>query len=139
MEDKSLGRLWLEYLVWLVAYGGSLVFLIFVWAWFGELVGLAAIAACGYLWYLWGRRGKKECEVRKGEHKAEYQSYLQSRHWKETRYDAKARAGRRCERCGSTHDLQVHHLTYARKGFERPEDLEVLCKRCHYIVHERQN
>jgi hypothetical protein len=30
-------------------------------------------------------------------------------------------------------DLHVHHISYAHLGAERPEDLEVLCRRCHEL------
>ena len=127
----------LGYLVFLVLLGGTLPFVI--WAWYQfETIGLVvSIVVCVFLWsWLFQSKPEPESEKARRSPKAEYQGYLQSQHWRITRYDAKARAGRRCKRCGTTQDLQVHHLTYARKGFEHPDDLEVLCKRCHYIVHQ---
>jgi hypothetical protein len=34
--------------------------------------------------------------------------------------------------------LEVHHLTYERLGWEQPDDLLVLCERCHAVLHGRQ-
>ncbi len=34
--------------------------------------------------------------------------------------------------------LEVHHLTYARFGYERLEDLLTLCQRCHATEHQWQ-
>ena len=35
--------------------------------------------------------------------------------------------------------IQVHHLTYVRKGAEFDEDLCLLCSRCHPVVHQLDN
>jgi len=43
-------------------------------------------------------------------------------------------AKNKCERCGAGENLQVHHLTYRRLGSEKPDDLLVLCERCHEIA-----
>jgi hypothetical protein len=37
--------------------------------------------------------------------------------------------------CGSRENLDVHHLTYKRRGNERPADLVALCRRCHKERH----
>jgi hypothetical protein len=34
--------------------------------------------------------------------------------------------------------LEVHHRTYERLGRERPEDLLVLCEKCHAVEHGRE-
>lgn len=43
--------------------------------------------------------------------------------------------GEMCGRCGSDVGLQVHHKTYARRGYELMADLEVLCTWCHQKEH----
>ena len=48
--------------------------------------------------------------------------------WKEKR-DKIIKERRKCERCGSTKDLHVHHIKGLRS--EMPEDLELLCRKCH--------
>ena len=39
--------------------------------------------------------------------------------------------GERCELCGSTLSLQVHHKTYENLFHENLDDLQVLCVKCH--------
>jgi 5-methylcytosine-specific restriction endonuclease McrA len=55
--------------------------------------------------------------------------------WYAIRKWAMQRAGNKCERCGSTFNLSVHHLTYNNLGKEHPEDLKVLCQSCHEKAH----
>lgn len=43
-----------------------------------------------------------------------------------------------CFICASKCDLQVHHLTYLRLGEEIDEDLCILCKNCHHLVHFKE-
>jgi len=58
--------------------------------------------------------------------------YYQSEQWATKRLFALHRADHRCERCYSkSRHLHVHHVTYDRIYNERPEDLEVLCPKCH--------
>jgi len=59
-----------------------------------------------------------------------YNEYLDTPHWRETRFQALRRAGWKCQRCGEP-AKQVHHRTYARVGRELAKDLEALCIRCH--------
>jgi len=61
-----------------------------------------------------------------------YRAYLRSPHWRQLRAERLKAAGYRCYECGASGVvLQLHHLTYARLGSERPGDLRVLCKVCH--------
>jgi 5-methylcytosine-specific restriction endonuclease McrA len=55
--------------------------------------------------------------------------------WYAIRKWALARANNKCELCGSTNQLSVHHLTYNNLGKEHPEDLKVLCQNCHEKAH----
>jgi len=41
--------------------------------------------------------------------------------------------GEKCERCGSTNNLVVHHKKYTNNL----NDLEILCTRCHALTHNR--
>lgn len=67
--------------------------------------------------------------------KAEYETYLRSEHWHETRLAAVERAEGRCQLCNTTKRLHVHHRTYIRLGCEAPGDLTVLCESCHHHFH----
>ena len=66
----------------------------------------------------------------------QYNDYLSSDQWRFTRKKALSRSEHKCEYCGSTERLQVHHLSYKHIGRERPEDLIVLCGSCHTKIHE---
>ena len=70
-----------------------------------------------------------------GEWRDRYRLYLRSFAWKQRRQGALRRAENRCELCPATSRLQVHHVTYTRCGKEQVEDLRVLCKSCHDVVH----
>lgn len=67
-----------------------------------------------------------------------YETYIHSPEWQEKRRVMLDWAGGRCQQCGYSEDLEVHHRTYDRLGSERlPEDLEVLCSPCHALLHGR--
>lgn len=66
-----------------------------------------------------------------------YLQYIQSDAWASKRRMILARRGRKCEDCGSCERLEIHHLTYARLGMEKPEDLRVLCRKCHERRHAK--
>lgn len=70
-----------------------------------------------------------------GQRSLEYQRYLKSAAWKARAAAARKRAGGKCERCGYRGTLDAHHVTYERLGNERPEDLCVLCRGCHNLMH----
>lgn len=65
-----------------------------------------------------------------------YGEYLNSEHWRETRQQRLERDGHKCAICGSTKDLNVHHLTYIRIGKENIDtDLITVCHACHAMLH----
>jgi hypothetical protein len=68
-----------------------------------------------------------------------YQDYLDSPEWWQQRRFALARARYHCERCGCHRNLEVHHHSYDRLGFESSADLEVLCDPCHHAEHLPRN
>jgi len=77
--------------------------------------------------------------MRKGNYSKHYYAYLSSSAWQRKRVVVLNRAGYRCERCTSdAQPLHVHHKTYERLGDELPEDLTVLCKKCHEKEHQKQ-
>lgn len=65
----------------------------------------------------------------------DYAAYLESEHWQELRQQVIERDGWHCRRCHRPDYVQVHHLTYARLGRERLDDLVSLCKDCHERTH----
>ena len=69
--------------------------------------------------------------------KSEYETYLQSDHWRDVK--ARMRASKylqRCYVCGSAGPLDLHHKTYKRLGMERLNDLIWLCRECRTDVHQ---
>jgi 5-methylcytosine-specific restriction endonuclease McrA len=60
-----------------------------------------------------------------------YLGYMRSALWRTRRQRALKLAGNRCQVCGSTKRLEVHHVTYANLGHELDSDLTVLCWWCH--------
>jgi len=75
---------------------------------------------------------------------SKYQIYLASLHWKQLRKWTLKERGGACEECGISNiwavigygqPLNVHHIKYERLGHERPEDVQVLCRRDHELKH----
>lgn len=64
-----------------------------------------------------------------------YEDYLKSDLWKQKRKCALFVLGNRCQICRCQKGIVVHHVSYERIGKELIEDLSVLCKMCHKIVH----
>ena len=63
--------------------------------------------------------------------------YLRSNHWRILSRATREARGK-CEACYRKLDiscLHAHHLTYKRLWFERPSDLQVLCRECHRKAH----
>ena len=69
-------------------------------------------------------------------HSKKYRNYMHSNAWQQRRLAKLEAANWRCEYCGETDRLSVHHLTYERLGHEQTDDLIVLCKSCHWIANE---
>ena len=65
----------------------------------------------------------------------EYKDYLKSDIWKGKRELVLDTLGKKCKKCCTHKNLQVHHKTYDRIFHECIEDFEVLCFKCHVIYH----
>ncbi len=75
-----------------------------------------------------------------------YKDYLKSEHWINLRkrfYNSKKVKKMKeihnkvlCEFCYGNENLNLHHRTYKRIGNERLDDLVVVCKECHYHIHQ---
>jgi len=64
--------------------------------------------------------------------------YLKSPHWKLLRAKKINSVGRKCEKCGSFHEIQVHHLKYRSIFDVELADLQVLCGDCHRGEHKKK-
>lgn len=66
-----------------------------------------------------------------------YQELLERPEWKEKRERILKRDDHRCQRCGATDNLQVHHFNYdAPTPWDVPDQyLMTLCKDCHKDYH----
>lgn len=78
----------------------------------------------------------KEIERRK--RKEYYNRLLKDKRWKEFRLKVMSERGSRCECCGGTYILQIHHTFYisGKMPWEYDiKDMRVLCKKCHQRIH----
>lgn len=66
-----------------------------------------------------------------------YRKYLKTRAWKWRRHLILWRDAYECTECGYDRYLQVHHITYKRRGYEAYTDLRTLCKDCHRKEHKK--
>lgn len=74
------------------------------------------------------RRNKRNGRV-------QYREYMVSQRWKRKRRKAIKFYGSKCQQCGASGKLYVHHKNYKHLGNEQMEDLEVLCLFCHEDRH----
>ena len=76
-----------------------------------------------------------------------YEKYLETTHWKKIRaamilINAAICQAHQCSIAGESwyggneSDLEIHHLDYSNRGNERFDDLAVLCKRHHELIHQ---
>lgn len=67
-----------------------------------------------------------------------YDNQLSHPLWLKKREHILNKKGRKCSKCGSSKNLQVHHLKYVwgRMAWEyKDKDLIVLCDSCHERIH----
>lgn len=68
----------------------------------------------------------------------QYEDYLQTPEWKHVIAVIGRVVDGVCELCKEPRRwLDVHHLTYERRGQEWGSDLLALCRPCHYMTHWR--
>lgn len=78
----------------------------------------------------------KDIERRK--RKEYYNRLLEDKRWKEFRLKVMSERGNKCECCGGTGILQIHHTFYisGKKPWEYDiNDMRVLCRTCHQRIH----
>lgn len=71
-----------------------------------------------------------------------YDDFLQTLYWKSIAAFKRKQMDYKCELCGSTKDLNVHHKTYVNHGSEHnsqviKNDLMLLCGECHHGIHNK--
>ena len=75
----------------------------------------------------------------KSGHSPEYVAYLKSPESVARGRLLTRQYGSRCTCCDTIpsfgNPLDLHHLTYERLGHERAEDLTVVCRNCHNLIH----
>ena len=91
------------------------------------------------------KQNKAEKKAKKQQHEIKnintfelYSEQLKRNEWKKFREFIFAVRGKKCESCGSTKNLQVHHIHYVsgRLAWEYlPFDVMVLCGDCHKKIH----
>lgn len=64
--------------------------------------------------------------------------YLRSEHWKQLRQSKFDECGKKCEICGKTTTIEVHHLNYREIYDVLTSDLQVLCKKHHGEQHTKK-
>jgi 5-methylcytosine-specific restriction endonuclease McrA len=69
--------------------------------------------------------------------KKAYNQYIASKKWREFRSGILKERGFHCELCKSQKNLELHHLSYANFGFEKPEQVIILCENCHKKAHTK--
>lgn len=79
-------------------------------------------------------------ELKRYINKIGYKTYLQTPWWKITAKYKKSKI-KKCQLCGSTKNLNVHHSNYSILGneFNNLDELTVLCQSCHYKFHKGDN
>lgn len=81
---------------------------------------------------------KKDLVVKDNVKSIPYSEQLKHPLWLKKREYILNKKGRRCSNCGSSHNLQVHHLRYiwGKMAWEyKDKDLIVLCDSCHERIH----
>lgn len=85
------------------------------------------------------KKKRRGCKKNKRQSfKGTYQQYINSKHWQRKREEALNHHGRKCNCCGRTYNLHVHHKHYRNLFREKMEDLEILCADCHHHEHEEK-
>ncbi len=63
--------------------------------------------------------------------------YLKSKRWKALKLFKLKIAQNKCECCGSTTELHLHHIDYERLTEELIEDVVIVCSICHQKIHDK--
>ena len=77
-------------------------------------------------------------------HTLTYDEFLQTLYWKAIAAYKRKQKDYKCELCGSSQKLNVHHKTYIIHGVEHnseviEKDLMLICEKCHGDIHNKSN
>lgn len=64
-----------------------------------------------------------------------YEEFLNTEEWKQVAEMVKDRDGHKCVICGSTENLNAHHIGY-EGDYLNENDIVTLCRRCHECLHD---
>ena len=64
-----------------------------------------------------------------------YKEFLKTEEWKQISQMVKERDGHKCVICGSTENLNAHHISYDGDCLDE-NDIVTLCNRCHECLHD---
>ena len=64
-----------------------------------------------------------------------YKEFLKTEEWKQIAQMVKERDGHKCVICGSTENLNAHHIGYDGDCLDE-NDIVTLCNRCHECLHD---
>lgn len=64
-----------------------------------------------------------------------YNEFLKTEEWKQIAQMVKERDGHKCVICGSTENLNAHHIGYDGDYLDE-NDIVTLCNRCHECLHD---
>lgn len=81
---------------------------------------------------------KKHFDEQQSRFNKTYAEYLKSTEWQKLKFDVYKRDLNRCKQCKkdlSKMNGNVHHTTYANVYNESLDDLELVCKDCHQLIH----
>ena len=67
-----------------------------------------------------------------------YEEFLNTEEWKQVAEMVKERDGHKCVICGSTENLNAHHIGY-EGDYLNEDDIVTLCRRCHECLHDGLN
>lgn len=64
-----------------------------------------------------------------------YDEFLNTEEWRQVAAMVKDRDGNKCVICGSTENLNAHHIGYEGDCLDE-NDIVTLCNRCHECLHD---
>ena len=79
---------------------------------------------------------KKDRISKKNFYLKRHRKYINSHIWRLRKQKFFDLFGKKCKRCGSEENINLHHNNYSRMGKEKDKDLMSLCQNCHTEFHK---